>query len=347
MRRKTSGRRLGLVLILLLTTAVLVVADDSPSTTNDAADSAVLAADLTIPAAFDKATPTSLQDLEVMQSHVQLISDKLKECTVGIQLGGAQGSGVIVSSDGYILTAAHVIGRSGRRCRVIFPDGTQKQGETLGANRTLDAGMIRITSPAPPGGWPYSRMADHDSIKIGDWCLATGHPGGFRDDRLPVVRLGRVIFLSKRVLQSDCELVGGDSGGPLFDMRGQVIAVNSRIQDDTSANYHVPIIAYREGWDRMQQGETFNSHSGALLGVSGKATEEGVEVTKLFDGEPAEAAGLRVGDVIVTFQSQRVDSLQRLTELVGEENPGDRVSMEILRDGKPKTINVRLGIRWD
>ncbi|MCA9054450.1 MAG: PDZ domain-containing protein, partial [Planctomycetaceae bacterium] len=80
---------------------------------------------------------------------------------------------------------------------------------------------------------------------------------------------------------------------------------------------------------------------------SGKATEEGVEVTKLFDGEPAEAAGLRVGDVIVTFQSQRVDSLQRLTELVGEENPGDRVSMEILRDGKPKTINVRLGIRWD
>ena len=351
LRQENDVRRssycLSILSVALLAVTTVVCAEDAVSAVDNSPSSLVIDAGLEVPAAFDKAAPTSLRDLESMQSHIQLLSEQLKECTVGVQLSGAQGSGVIVSPDGYILTCAHVIGRAGRRCTLIFPDGTRKRGETLGSNRTLDAGMIRITSDAPEGGWPHTEMAEHEQIEVGDWCLATGHPGGFRSDRQPVVRLGRVIFLSKRVLQSDCELVGGDSGGPLFDMEGRVIAVNSRIQDDTSANYHVPILAYRDGWDRMVNSEVFNSHSGALLGVSGEATSEGVRITRVYPGDPAAAAGLEVGDVIVTFQSRKVETLSRLTELVGEENPGARISLEVLRDGEPMTIKLRLGIRWD
>jgi serine protease Do len=327
--------------------------DASPPAATEAASTAalskslVVAPGLTVPPAFDKAAPEGLTDLKSMEQHVRMLSDKLKACTVSVQIGPSQGSGVIVTGDGYILTCAHVIGRPGRRVSVIFPDGTRKRGETLGANEVVDAGMIRITDSAPNEGWPHADMAEHGSIEPGDWCLAIGHPGGFRDDRPPVVRLGRVVLSTTRFLQSDCELVGGDSGGPLFDMEGRVIAINSRIQEDPTANYHVPVVAYLGGWDRLVQGEVFNSHSGALLGVSGKPVAAGVEITRVFPGEPAEVAGLLVGDVIVTFKSRKVPTLERLTELVGEENPGALVSLEILRDGKPMEITVRLGMRWD
>lgn len=308
---------------------------------------APVATAITVPAAFSKPTPAGLSDLQSMQSHVEKLSRLLKECTVSVQIGRAQGSGVIVTPDGYILTCAHVIGAPDRDCRVVFPDGTRKSGTTLGSNRMLDAGLIKITSPPPAGGWPYAEMADYSAIQTGDWCLATGHPGGFQEDRLPVVRLGRVIFISKRVLQSDCELVGGDSGGPLFDMTGKVIAINSRIQDDPTANYHVPVSAFQDGWDRMKSGEQFSSHSGALLGVTGRGTAEGIVVTRVYPGEPAEAAGVVVGDTIVSFDGKRLTTLARLTELVGEKNPGQQVSLEILRDGQPMQIKVRLGMRWD
>ena len=302
---------------------------------------------VTIPAVFNKPAPESLDDLRAMEQHVQKLSPRLQACTVGVSIGRAQGSGVVVTPDGYVLTAAHVIGRPGRACTVIFPDGSRKQAETLGTDSMVDAGLIRITDPAPSGGWPHAPMAPALSVEPGNWCLATGHPGGLIDDRPPVVRLGRVIFSSKRVLQSDCELVGGDSGGPLFDVRGRVIAINSRIQDETSANFHVPVDAYHAEWERLVAGEAFRSHSGALLGVSGKPVEDGIEVTRVFPGEPAEAGGLLVGDVIVTLESRKVSTLAALTELVGQKAPGSQVRIEVLRDGKPMTLRVRLGMRWD
>ncbi len=300
-----------------------------------------------IPVAFTKAAPDGLDDLRAMEAHVQRLTPRVQACTVGVLVGRAQGSGVVISADGYVLTAAHVIGRPGRSCLVIFPDGRRRRAETLGSDSMVDAGLIRIVEEAPPEGWPHAPMAPADATQPGDWCLATGHPGGYDEERPPVVRLGRVIFVNKRVLQSDCELVGGDSGGPLFDMRGRVIAINSRIQDDTSANYHVPVAAYHAHWERLKAGEAFRSHSGALLGVSGKSIPEGIEITRVFPGEPAESAGLLVGDVIVTFDSRKVTTLERLTELVGEKEPGSFARLEILRNGEPMTLKVRLGMRWD
>src|SRR6202007_2067273 len=100
--------------------------------------------------------------------------------------GGAQGSGVIVTKEGLILTAGHVSGLAERKCKVILPDGKILSGKTLGANHGIDSGMIQITDP---GDYPFCEMADSSAARVGAWCMAIGHPGGVQKGRDPVVRL--------------------------------------------------------------------------------------------------------------------------------------------------------------
>ncbi len=297
-----------------------------------------------LPAVFAKPAPEGVDDLRAIESHVRTLIENLNACTVGVQIGPAQGSGVIVTSDGYVLTAAHVSGRPGRRAEIVMPDGRRVEATTLGRDDTLDAGLMKIEEE---GDWPFVEMADDESISIGDWCLATGHPGGYHEGRAPVFRLGRVIFSSRRVVQTDCELVGGDSGGPLFDMHGHVIGINSRIGEDTDLNFHVPVIAFTRNWERLADGESFRSHSGALLGVSGKPHELGLEITQVYDNDPAAEAGVRVGDVLVTFGRSKVQNIDQLSELVGRQPPGREVTLQLLRDGEQVEIEVKLGFRWD
>ena len=298
-----------------------------------------------VPEVFFKPAPTGLDDLRLMESHLRSLVDQLTACTVGVQIGPAQGSGVIVSEDGYVLTAAHVSGRPGRKVDIILPDGRKVPGTTLGRDQMLDAGLIRIDDGATK--WPHAEMADWAKVKSGHWCIATGHPGGFQADRKPVFRLGRVIFASRRIVQTDCELVGGDSGGPLFDAGGQVIGINSRIGEETDKNFHVPISAYSESWDRLIASESFRSHSGALLGLTGKPHEQGLEITTVYPDDPADKAGVKVGDVLVTFAARPVTNFDQLYDLVGRQPPGRRVKLELLRDKARVEVEVRLGIRWD
>jgi serine protease Do len=252
---------------------------------------------------------------------------------------------VIVSADGYVLTAAHVSGRPGSDVELILPNGDVVDGKSLGCDRTLDAGLIKMQKRSEP--WPYVTMADPKGIDAGDWCLVTGHPGGYQKGRLPVLRLGRVIFSSRRFLQTDCELVGGDSGGPVFNMHGQVIGINSRIGEETDLNFHAPIVAFVDQWDRLAAGESFRSHSGALLGVSGKPADAGLEITEVYPGEPAEEAGVKVGDILVTLDGQEVKDIDQLYNLVGRHPPGRRVRLQLVRDGEAIDLTVKLGFRWD
>src|SRR5205807_1727365 len=94
-------------------------------------------------------------------------------------------------------------------------------------------------------------------LKKGQWVITVGHPGGFRPDRSPPVRLGRVIESTKSLVRTDCTIVGGDSGGPLFDMTGKVVGIHSRIGAPLSANIHVPVDTYRDTWDRLVKGEVW------------------------------------------------------------------------------------------
>ena len=132
-------------------------------------------------------------------------------------------------------------------------------------------------------------------------------------------------------------------------MHGRLIGINTRIGEETSFNFHVPISAYHDGWDRLLTGEDYRSHSGAYLGLSGDPRPEGTGllVTDVYRGTPAEAADIKVGDILMTLQSRQVRDIAQLARLVGEELPGDMVKVEILRDGKPITIDVRLGLRFE
>ena len=179
------------------------------------------------------------------------------------------GSGVIVSKDGLILTAAHVIdaldspemnrARGGEEFDVTLADGREVKAKSLGRNRNRDAALAQITTP---GEYLAAEMAEETSIKQGDWCVAMGHPGGYIVDRTAPVRTGRLWKKDDQAYyRTDCTVSGGDSGGPLFDLDGKVIGIHSSIGERLEENRHVPIGAFKESMERMKNGETWGQLS--------------------------------------------------------------------------------------
>ncbi len=299
-------------------------------------------------AIFAGGVPESLQDLKAMEAHVKTLTKDVIPATVGLQLGPVQGSGVIISPDGYVLTAGHVSGPADRSVRITTHQGTILRGKTLGSNRRMDSGMIKITSKPPPGGWPYVKMAESGEVRRGQWVLATGHPNGYQRGRTPPVRLGRILRNGRLGIVTDCTLVGGDSGGPLFDFDGKVVGIHSRISEELTSNVHVPIATYHNTWDRLADGEMWSSgplREGAYLGVQADLTADGATVADVASKGPAARAGIQAGDVIIRFDGESVDSFGDLVDLVSQKKPGDRVSLRVLRGDRTVSLNVTLG-RW-
>lgn len=207
------------------------------------------------PPADATSVPGSIAELKELEAKVKELASKVTACTVGIRLGTSNGSGVIVSEDGLVMTAGHVARKPDQAVTIILPDGKTVKGKTLGVFRSADAGLIKITEK---GKWSFAEKRPAMDLEVGAWCIAVGHPLGYRDKRPPVVRIGRILNITKNVIQSDCPLVGGDSGGPLFDLDGRVIGINSRIGGSVLQNFHVPINIFRENWDRLVKGEMWD-----------------------------------------------------------------------------------------
>src|SRR6266487_731395 len=164
-----------------------------------------------LPAVFRKPTPASLDDLKVVEQQVNAVLARVSRAVVAVEMGGATGSGVVISEDGTVLTVAHVCDRPNRDVKFIFPDGKTARGKTLGTNHEQDAGMMKISDEGP---WPFAEVGTLAETGLGDWVLTLGHPGGYDPERPMVVRLGRVIRLTPDAVQTDCTLNAGDSGGP-------------------------------------------------------------------------------------------------------------------------------------
>ena len=297
-----------------------------------------VSADDQIAPAFQKDVPQSIQELKEMQEQIIKVAKKVMPCVVSVQVGFAQGSGVIVSEDGYVLTAAHVSAGTGKPVVFILPGGRRVTGTSLGVIKEVDAGLLKINTK---GKWPAAEMGDSKSIKVGDWCLSMGHPNGYIYSREPVARIGRVITSQKNVIQTDCTLVGGDSGGPLFDMQGRVIGINSRIGLANKWNFHAPVALFQENWDQMKAGKAWDQVvrlPRAFLGVSGVDNPQGCLITLVSEGYPAEKAGIQVGDIIQKVDLKSVKTFIDLKKIISGYEPGQKISISILRDNK--TIKV-------
>jgi serine protease Do len=291
---------------------------------------------------LDGKPPKQVQQLQAMQDRIQAIAEQIVKSTVHVRIGANHGSGVIISEDGYILTAAHVIAKSNRPTTVILHDGSHVIARTRGLNFDRDAGLIKLEADRK---WPHLPLGDSDKLRDGQWCLATGHPGGWQLARGPVVRLGRLLSVSRRELRTDCQLTGGDSGGPLVDLAGNVIGIHSRIGTNLSSNLHVPIGAFRKDWQRLVDAETWGVLEGfhPFIGVQAARGVEDAAIAFVRPGSPADVAGIRKDDLVIRFDGQAVRTFAELQELVRESSPGQEVAVAVKRGNETLKLLVEIG----
>jgi serine protease Do len=296
-------------------------------------------------------TPKTIEELRDIQKQVRGVLEKVSPAVVGLRIGTNSGSGIIVTKDGYVLTAGHVSGQPGRDVAIIFPNGKVVKGITLGAHRGIDSGMVKIVDP---GEYPHVPMGTSSALKKGTWCVAMGHPGGYKPGRTPVVRVGRVLGLHDSFVQTDCTLVGGDSGGPLFNLAGEVIGIHSRIDIAITTNIHVPVDSYIDSWDRLASSEVIDPKATKpkekpierpYLGIQGDPDSTAPRVTSVAVGSPAEKAGLKVNDLILSVDGKPVKTFEEVIEVVTSKRPGEKVTLEVQRGEQKLKAQATLGRR--
>jgi serine protease Do len=215
-------------------------------------------------------------------------------------------------------------------------------------------GLARIKGG---GTYPFVELGDSDKLEATTIVLALGHPGGFDIRRTPPVRIGRISLKNMDgFLVSDCTLISGDSGGPLFDLNGRVVGIHSSISESLSFNRDAPVNAAKAGWTRMLEGQRWGTLPGARPGRAGQTNVGKAVLGAVFDPEntggavlkevearsPLEAAGLKTGDVIVQIGGQEVKSGDAVAERVAQSKPGDRLDIVYRRDGAEKRAKVNL-----
>lgn len=288
----------------------------------------------------DSAEKAPTLDLKAMERRIKATLAKVTPAVVAV----SGGSGVVVSEDGYVLTVAHVGSRSGRRLWVTFPDGRRVQARTLGNDRGVDAGMIKLSGNGP---YPHVDMGVSKDIEPGQWCLALGYPVSFERGKSPAVRVGRVLSNRDTSIVTDCTIMGGDSGGPLFDIDGNVIGISSRCDGRLTVNIHVPVDCYQNTWDRLAQSEDFNSLSRgiAFLGVARDEETDAAKIGEVFPRTGASRAGIKAGDVFLKFDGEELSKYSELPPLIEKHKPGDEVEIVLRRGDETITVKARLGDR--
>ena len=202
------------------------------------------------------------------------------------------------------------------------------------------------------GPWPFVELGESKPLEAGDWVIAFGHSAGFDPARTPPVRFGRVMSDGPgNYFTSDCTLIGGDSGGPLFDLEGKLVAVNSSIGWSWKNNNHAGIDGFRDDWDLLLAGEVWGTlqmnplanPETPVLGIRmGKRVESGIPVLKVEPNSPAAAAGIYVGDVISSIDGEAIEQGAELVQALVKKEVGDSVNLGLKREGRALEIAVEL-----
>lgn len=283
-------------------------------------------------------------DLKQIERKAQDVYQRVMPAVVAVE----GGSGVVVTPDGYVLTVAHVNMQSDRGVTVTFPDGRRASGRTLGNDRSegndtgVDAGLIKLDGDGP---FPFVPMGKSGTLVAGTWCLAMGYPVSFERGKPPALRIGRVQRTRTTEIVTDCTIMGGDSGGPLFDLEGNLIGIGSRCDDRLNVNIHVPMDCYHRSWDRLAKGEDFDSLRPviAYLGVGRSEGSEEARIGRVFEDSSAALAGIQVGDIVVRFGGQDVSRYSDLPPLIEKRKPGDEVEIEVRRGETVHQLKAKLG----
>lgn len=289
----------------------------------------------------------SIEELREVEAKVKKVVEANMNACVSISDGYGAGSGVIVTKAGLVLTAGHVM-VSNEEYEVHFPDGRTARARPLGKNLGIDAGMVQIIDPGP---WPFVEIGKSKSLREGDWVVLLGHSGGFELGRKPPVRTGRYLGMSdKNQIETDAVLIGGDSGGPLFNLDGKLVGIHSSIGDSIAENRHVTMEDFARDYDRMKRSEQWGALPTLADNNDGtKPPKMGIvvdlqtgRVKKVTDHSPASDAGVRVDDVAREFDGTLLNDGNHLIRLVKEKITGDVVWMKLERNGRLLDFEIRL-----
>lgn len=265
------------------------------------------------------------------------------------------GSGFIISPDGYILTNHHVV-KNADEIIVRLNDRRELSAEVIGVDKRSDIALLKVNA----NDLPVVKIGKSSDLAVGSWVLAIGSPFGFDSSATAgiVSAKGRSLPRENYVpfIQTDVAINPGNSGGPLFDLDGSVVGVNSQIYSRTGGymglSFAIPIEMAMDVVDQLKsQGRVSRGWLGVLiqdvtysLGESfGMDQPRGALVAKVVPGGPAEDSGMQVGDVILTFNGHEIISSSDLPPVVGRTHVGKDVPVEIMRNRKQKTIQVKLG----
>ncbi len=262
------------------------------------------------------------------------------------------GSGFIISSDGYILTNAHVV-NSADEITVKLNDKREFRAEVIGADRKTDIALLKIEAR----NLPQVTQGDPNQLRVGEWVVAIGSPFGFESSVTAgiVSAKGRSLAQEDYVpfIQTDVAINPGNSGGPLFNMKGEVVGINSQIYSRTGGymglSFAIPIDVATDISNQLKAtGKVSRGRIGVMIQEVTKELAEsfglakpgGALVTLVQKGGPAEVAGLKAKDVIIKFDDKVVSASSDLPRIVGSTKPGSRVSIQIWRNGSTKKLIV-------
>ena len=266
------------------------------------------------------------------------------------------GSGLVIDAKGHVLTNNHVVDGASV-IEVLFAKSKRKvRAQVIGVDVKTDLALLQIQ--LPPGVVPLD-LGDSDALRVGDLVLAIGNPFGYAHTVTSgiISAKGRVIGAGPYddFLQTDAAIHPGNSGGPLIDIRGRVIGINTAISaEGPNIGFAIPInLARTIVKDLIRYGKVKRPYIG-LVGKNILSSDEvetgdqrgsvyGVIITNLIVDGPGHKAGLRIGDLIMGFDQEKVDDLNHLQRLMGGKEPTDRVRLKIFRRGKG-FMNVGLGL---
>ncbi len=270
------------------------------------------------------------------------------------------GSGFIINKEGDIITNAHVVSGADK-VTVILKDGRQIEGKVIGSDELTDVAVVQVKAD----NLPVVSLGSSSNLQPGDWAIAIGNPLGLDNTVTAgiVSAIGRnsgQIGVDKRVsfIQTDAAINPGNSGGPLLNQNGEVIGVNTAIiQGAQGLGFAIPIeTAQRIAKQLIQSGKVSRAYLGIQMvtvdpNVKNQVNQDtefgikisedkGVLITRVVDNSPAAKAGAKRGDVIVKFNDKEILTADQVTQLVEDRSVGDKISMEVKRNGETVALSV-------